>query len=665
MKWNKKFFNDRGFLSTVAIVLSLVVAVALVFTFISDKEDAVLSYSDFVKTAEGRSVAAGSEISDVLIQKDNIVAGKLKNGTRFTCRIILTEELLSKLVHSGANVNFEDSSGGSWALNLLLFMVIGFLALLIYMAFSFFRGFPGGQGGGGGKIFGMGKSRARMYPADAVKTKFSDVAGLVEVKDELTDVVNFLKNPDKFKEIGAKIPRGVLLEGDPGNGKTLLARAIAGEAGCPFLTISGSDFVEMFVGVGASRVRELFAQARKHVPCIIFIDEIDAVGKQRHVGPGGGNEERDQTLNQLLAEMDGFATEPGEIIVLAATNRSDVLDKALLRPGRFDKVVTVPYPDVRARLQILRLHSKNIKMDSSIDLDRVARGTSGSSGAELANLLNEAALIAVKDERKAINMFDLEGARDKMLLGAEKKSIVRTPEELRETAYHEGGHALMNLLLPNTDPFHKVTIVARGHALGVSFSIPEADVHSKNKEELFSRIIVALGGLIAERLILNTQTTGVSSDLKAATGVARSMVVHYGMSDLGHMSLGGADYSGRPSFSEATAEEVDKAVKDILDRAYLEGERLMKENMSRLELLAQALLEKETLDAAEAYQLLGIKPRVIHSLTGPDKSVVSKGESSVDSGSGASSGSGQGDGCGEDGTPCGDKNSEDPGKSDD
>jgi cell division protease FtsH len=609
MKRNKNIFGDKGFLSTIAIVLALVLSVGLVFWLASEKGDTILSYSDFVKNTEN------ANITEVLIQKDNLVTGTLKDGSKFVSKIILTEEVLSGMVKQGINVKFDEAISTSWLFNILMLLIVMLLGLLCYFAFVFFKGvMSGAQGGGNGKIFSVGKSRARFYPADSVKTKFSDVAGIPEVKEELWDVIDFLRNPARFKHIGAKIPRGVLLEGNPGNGKTLLAKAVAGEAGCPFLSISGSDFVEVFVGVGASRVRDLFIQARKNTPCIVFIDEIDTVGKQRGSSMSGGNEEREQTLNQLLSEMDGFATEHGEVVVLAATNRVDILDKALLRPGRFDKIVNVPYPDIKAREQILNLHAKAVKLDDSVDLSRVARGTPGCTGADLANLLNEAALIAVKGNKRLIDMTDLEAARDKMILGAANNSMIRTKEELRETAFHEAGHALLNMLLPDTDPFHKVTIVARGHALGVSVSLPEVDVHSRGKKGLHSRIIVCLGGLLAEKMILGTQTTGVASDLKQATNIARNMVLYYGMSDMGSVSFDFVDNYGRNITSEATAAKIDSEVDKIIAQAHEEGERLIRENIDKLHALAQALLENETVDAQEAYKLLGITPRAYHSL---------------------------------------------------
>ncbi len=628
MKRNNNIFGDKHFLSTLGFLACLCLMIGLVFWAVSDREEIkILSYTELVKSTEQKM------ISDALIQKDNTVTGALADGSKYFCRAVLTEEFLSKMVNHGVDVKFEEVVNGSWFLNMLILLLIILIGGLGYLAFSFFRGASCG-GGGGGKLFQVGKSKAKFYPADAVKTKFSDVAGVVSAKEDLQDVITFLKNPGMFKDIGARIPRGVLLEGNPGNGKTLLAKAVAGEAGCPFLSISGSDFVEVFVGVGASRVRDLFAQARKHAPCIVFIDEIDSVARKREGGYGGASDERDQTLNQLLAEMDGFSTEAGEVIVIAATNRVDILDKALLRPGRFDKIVNVPYPDLRSRIDILQVHAKNIKLESNVDLSVVARGTPGWSGADLANLLNEAAIAAVKGGRKLVDMRDVEAARDKIYLGSENKSLIRTAEELRETAFHEAGHTLMNLLMPATDPFFKVTIVARGHALGVSSSLPERDVHVNDSGYLMARIVVALGGLIAEKIALKKHTTGVSSDLSAATSVARNMVLRYGMSDLGPICYVNDSYY---RYSDITGEKIDAEVTKIVNEAYRIGEQLMQDNLDKLTILAEALLEKETLEAREVYVLLGITPRATHSMIESDKVVAVEGKADIAKDLGAAS----------------------------
>ena len=401
----------------------------------------------------------------------------------------------------------------------------------------------------------------------------------------------------------------------------MLAKAVAGESSCPFFSISGSDFVEVFVGVGASRVRDLFAQARKHSPCIIFIDEIDAVGRQRGIGLGGGNDEREQTLNQLLSEMDGFVTEAGAIIVLAATNRPDVLDKALLRPGRFDRIIEVPYPDLESRKEILKVHSRNVKLDSEVDLERIARGTPGFSGADLENLINEGALIASKINKTLVGNDDLEKARDKIMLGSERKTLILTDTDKRLTAFHEAGHTLLNLLLLNTDPFHKVSIIPRGRALGVSWSLPERDQHTRSKSEMLSKIMICMGGYLSEKMIFDEQTTGAANDIEQATDIARNMVCRYGMSDLGPIDYNyniehpylGRDIQSHKEFSEKTAEKIDFEIAKIINYCLEKGGKTLQDNKDRLELLASTLIEKETLQAKEVYELLNIEPREIHS----------------------------------------------------
>jgi cell division protease FtsH len=471
------------------------------------------------------------------------------------------------------------------------------------------------NGGGGPNFFSMGKSRAKLFMPSTIKDTFASFAGAQEAKEELEDLVDFLKNPEKYKRLGAKITRGVLLVGAPGNGKTLLARAVAGEANCPFFSISGSDFVEVFVGVGASRVRDLFVQARKHAPCIVFIDEIDAVGRQRGSGLGGGHDEREQTLNQLLTEMDGFEVTGESVIVLAATNRPDVLDSALLRPGRFDRRVDVPYPDLKSREQILKVHAKPVKMATDVDLQKIARGTPGFSGAELANLINEAAIIASKQNAKEITIDDMEAARDKLLLGKELKSIALSEDDRRVTSYHESGHALINLLLPeDTDPLHKLTIIPRGKALGVTHSMPEREKYTSSKAEMEANVMVALGGRVAEELIFNKLYTGAYSDFTKATAIVRDMVCRYGMSE----KMGTVVYSqSRDEFeySEHTGRLIDEEVRAILEALYGRTKQLLVDNQDKLEKLAQALLEKETLYAREVYELLEIKPRTEHSFS--------------------------------------------------
>lgn len=450
-----------------------------------------------------------------------------------------------------------------------------------------------------------------MFLPATIKENFDSVAGASEAKEDLKDVVDFLKSPEKFKRLGAKITRGVLLVGEPGNGKTLLAKAVAGEANCPFFSISGSDFIEVFVGVGASRVRDLFAQARKHAPSIIFIDEIDAVGRTRGSGLGGGHDEREQTLNQLLTEMDGFQTTEESVIVMAATNRPDVLDKALLRPGRFDRRVHVPYPDLISREQILNVHAKGVKIDPEVDLGKIARGTPGFSGADLANLINEAAINASKQNQKSVTVKDFEEARDKILLGKEIKTMVQSPQELKITSYHESGHALIRLMLPEeSDPLHKVSIIPRGRALGVAHSLPERDKYTLSKKEMLASIAIALGGRAAEELVFDKITTGAYSDFKMATDMARDMVCNYGMSDLGITvyKQGDNDFA----YSQKTAEKIDQEVDKILSESYNRAKNILSTNRDRLDKLAQELLSRETMFAGEIYELLDLDPRAEH-----------------------------------------------------
>jgi len=461
---------------------------------------------------------------------------------------------------------------------------------------------------------GRGNMRARLFMPQQIKTTFADVAGMPEAKEEVVDIVDFLTNPEKFKRVGAKIPRGVLLAGEPGNGKTLLAKAIAGEANRPFFSISGSDFVEMFVGVGASRVRELFAQARKHAPSIIFIDEIDAVGGERSAY-GLRNDERDQTLNQLLSEMDGFETGGEDVIVIGATNRADMLDKALLRPGRFDRKVIVPYPDIKARAEILAVHAKNVRLADDIDLQRIARGTPGFSGADLASLINEAAIIASKADKLIVELADLDEARDKIIMGKQMRSVVMSPRELEITAYHEAGHAMVRLLMPEvTEPLFKVTILPRGSSLGATHWLPEREKYMTTKEEMLASIMSALGGRIAEEICFNVLATGASNDFQHATEIARRMVTVYGMSE----SLGPVSYrerEGHKEFSADTARKIDEEIRSILQQCYDKTRVLLEQHREMLEKLAKKLLEQETMHAEEIYELLGIEPRASVSIS--------------------------------------------------
>ncbi len=541
-----------------------------------------------------------------LAEKPAAQVGSRKATSEKSSNAVVDNSLATLSQAKGLEIVFKDASAkiGSWQVLLIMIFVLG-LGFVWYM----FRQ-SRSSNGGGGNIFTMGKSRAKMFLPSTIKEKFSSVAGATEAKEELLDVVDFLKHPEKYKRLGAKITRGALLVGEPGNGKTLLARAVAGEANCPFFSISGSDFIEVFVGVGASRVRDLFAQARKSAPSIIFIDEIDAVGRSRGSGiGGGGNDEREQTLNQLLTEMDGFEVSKDPVIVLAATNRPDVLDKALLRPGRFDRRIEVPYPDLVSREQILKVHAKGVQIDSEVDMHKIARGTPGFSGADLANLVNEAAIIASKENKEKVTLKDFEEARDKVTIGKEIRTIILTEGDREMTAYHEAGHALVRLLIPEqTDPLHKVTIVPRGRALGVTFHLPEREKYSSTKEEMLASIQSALGGRVAEELVFGKLATGAYSDFRVATDIARDMVCRYGMSEnLGPIVY--SQYQGDFVYSQHTAERIDNEVRRIIDESYKNAQQLLESNRDKLNLLAQALLEKETMYASEIYELLGIKPR--------------------------------------------------------
>jgi cell division protease FtsH len=495
--------------------------------------------------------------------------------------------------------------------NLLASALIGFLpiGLFLLVLYFFFRQQIRMAGKG---ALNFGKSRARMLARDKNKITFKDVAGVEEAKDEVQELVEFLKDPKKFQKLGGRIPKGVLMVGPPGTGKTLLARAIAGEADVPFFSISGSDFVEMFVGVGASRVRDMFEQGKKAAPCLIFIDEIDAVGRHRGHGLGGGHDEREQTLNALLVEMDGFDTQEG-VIIIAATNRPDVLDPALLRPGRFDRQITVNLPDVKGREEILRVHSKRVKLAEDVDMAVIARGTPGYSGAELANVINEAALLAARRGLKAITLSELEEARDKVRWGRERRSMAMSPKEKENTAYHEAGHAILFVLLEHTDPLHKVTIIPRGPALGLAMSLPEGDRYTKRKNELLDDITVAMGGRVAEEIVFGDVTTGASGDIRGATNYARRMVCEWGMSEkMGMVEYGehedyvflGRDISRQRDYSEATAQEIDREVRKLCDDAYARATKILTDNRDKLESIAKALLEYETLDGQQIRDML-------------------------------------------------------------
>ncbi|GMQ95117.1 MAG: ATP-dependent zinc metalloprotease FtsH [Patescibacteria group bacterium] len=494
-----------------------------------------------------------------------------------------------------------------------IFMSWGPMLLLIGVWIYFMRGMrDSGSSGSGGGAMGFGKSKARMLTGEENVVTFDDVAGIEEAKEEVVELVEFLRNPSKFQTLGGRIPRGVLMTGSPGTGKTLLAKAISGEAKVPFFSISGSDFVEMFVGVGASRVRDMFCQAKMHAPCIIFIDEIDAVGRKRGAGIGGGNDEREQTLNQLLVEMDGFEGNEG-VIVIAATNRPDVLDPALLRPGRFDRQVYVPLPDIRGREQILKIHMRKVPLSDDVDPNIIARGTPGFSGADLANLVNEAALFAARANKCLAGTEEFEQAKDKIMMGAERRSAVMPEEERKNTAYHEAGHVVVAKTLPHTDPVHKVSIIPRGRALGVTMQLPVEDRYSYNREYLLSSIAVLMGGRIAEEVFMEQMTTGASNDFERATGIARDMVMRWGMSDkLGPRVYGenqgevflGKEIATHQNMSDATAEKVDKEINRIIEEQYALARNIIKENRKKVEVMAKALLELETLDAEQINEIM-------------------------------------------------------------
>jgi len=531
------------------------------------------------------------------------VRGKYRDGSQFHTTApanYFTPEMLKTLQSKGVNISFRDVNSGSLPLQLL-----GTWAPLILLGALWFFMIRQMQTGGN-KALSFGKSRARLLSMQQKKVTFKDVAGVEEAKEELREIIEFLREAQKFQKLGGRIPKGVLLVGPPGTGKTLLARAVAGEANVPFFSISGSDFVEMFVGVGASRVRDLFEQGKKNAPCIIFIDEIDAVGRHRGAGLGGGHDEREQTLNQLLVEMDGFESNEG-VILMAATNRPDVLDPALLRPGRFDRRVVVSRPDVRGREEILRVHTRKIPLAEDVDLSVLARGTPGFSGADLANMVNEAALAAARQNRKAVLQYDFELAKDKVLMGVERKSLLLTDEEKKNTAYHEAGHALVAAKMPHSDPLHKVTIIPRGMALGVTMQLPIDDRHNYYKAYLETEIAILMGGRIAEELFLNQMSTGAGNDIERATDMARKMVCEWGMSDLGPLTFGkkeeqiflGREIAQHRDYSEDTAIKIDQEVRKLVNNGYNTAKQILSENRDTLEKIARALIEREVLDAHE------------------------------------------------------------------
>lgn len=591
------------------LILWLVIALVLMSVFQNftpTQEDSSLSYTNFVENVQQ------DRVRKVVIQ-DQVITGEFSDGTRFrTIRPNVPDSgLMTDLLRHNVVVEGREKDSPSIWQQLL---VASFPILLILAIFMFFMRQMQGGGGGRGGPMAFGKSKARLLGEDQINTTFTDVAGVDEAKEDVKELVDFLKDPNKFQRLGGHIPKGVLMVGPPGTGKTLLAKAIAGEAKVPFFSISGSDFVEMFVGVGASRVRDMFEQAKKAAPCIIFIDEIDAVGRHRGGGWGGGHDEREQTLNQMLVEMDGFEGNEG-VIVIAATNRPDVLDKALLRPGRFDRQVFVGLPDIRGREQVLKVHVRKVPLDEKIDLSVIARGTPGFSGADLANLVNEAALFAARGNRRLVTMEEFEKARDKIMMGAERRSLVMSQEEKINTAFHEAGHAIVGRLMPEHDPVHKVTIIPRGRALGVTQFLPEEDKYSISRRQIISQICTLFGGRIAEEMILGSEgvTTGASNDIERATQLARNMVTRWGLSEKLGPVLYGEDESQQPGggnkqYSSATSQDIDKEVRTIIDSCYQAAEKILEENADILHAMKDALMEYETLDSEQVDDLMARKP---------------------------------------------------------
>ncbi|WP_181951529.1 ATP-dependent zinc metalloprotease FtsH [Legionella sainthelensi] len=592
------------------LFLWLIIAIVLVSVFsnfgprnsVAEK----LSYSQFLKEVDQGMV------NSVTIEDDKIIKGITKNNKRFVTYMPMQDNaLLGELLKSKVDVSGQEKQQESFLLHLF---INWFPMLLLIGVWVFFMRQM--QGGGGRGAMSFGRSRARLLGEDQVKVTFADVAGVDEAKEEVKELVDFLRDPTKFQNLGGRIPRGVLLVGSPGTGKTLLARAVAGEAKVPFFTISGSDFVEMFVGVGASRVRDMFEQAKKHAPCIIFIDEIDAVGRHRGAGLGGGHDEREQTLNQLLVEMDGFEGNEG-VIVVAATNRPDVLDPALLRPGRFDRQVVVPLPDIRGREQILRVHLQKTPVDTNVDVMAIARGTPGFSGADLANLVNEAALFAARANKRKISMVELDNAKDKIMMGAERRSMVMDDNEKKLTAYHEAGHAIVGLCVPEHDPVYKVSIIPRGRALGVTMFLPEQDRYSHSKRRLESQLSSLFGGRIAEELIFGPEsvTTGASNDIMRSTEIARKMVTTWGLSTLGPLTFGeeeeevflGRSMNKHKEMSDRTAQQIDDEVRAIIDRNYKRAKEILVTNMDKLHLMAQSLIKYETIDFQQIQEIMSGK----------------------------------------------------------
>jgi cell division protease FtsH len=593
---------------TILLWLTILVALFLVWHVAQlSKKDVPAKFSDFMSQVEAGAV------KEVTIT-GNDIRGKYTSDEAFrTTAPLGYEKLVDALLNKKVNVTVQPDQTPTWAN-----MLISWAPFILLIGFWIF--FMRQMQSGGNKALSFGKSKAKLLASQQKKVTFKDVAGVDEAKEELQEIIEFLREPQKFQKLGGRIPKGVLLMGPPGTGKTLLARAIAGEANVPFFSISGSDFVEMFVGVGASRVRDLFEQGKKNAPCIIFIDEIDAVGRHRGAGLGGGHDEREQTLNQLLVEMDGFESNDG-VILIAATNRPDVLDPALLRPGRFDRRVVVSRPDVRGREGILQVHTRKIPLSDDVQIDVLARATPGFSGADLANLVNEAALLAARHSQKFVMMRDFESSKDKVLMGAERKSMIITDEEKKITAFHEGGHALLAALLPHADPLHKVTIIPRGMALGVTQQLPTEERHNWSRDQLFDRIAVCMGGRIAEELSFNQVTTGAQNDIEQATEMARKMVCEWGMSEsLGPLTYGkkeeaiflGKEFNRHQDYSEATALKIDAEVKRIVTEQYERATSILTEKKDVLQRVAEALLEFEVLDGSQLRQIMSgqtLEPR--------------------------------------------------------
>ena len=589
------------------MALWLVIALVMVLLFNLFNQPKVAKQK--ILFSEFRLAVERGDVREVTIQGNNIY-GKFNNGKEFKTYSLDDPDLVKELMGKRVTIDARPDEQSSWWMQLI---VSWFPMLLLIGVWIFFMR---QVQIGGGKAMSFGKSKARLLTEQQQKVTFADVAGIDEAKDELEEIIDFLKDPKRFTSLGGRIPKGALLVGAPGTGKTLLARAIAGEAGVPFFSISGSDFVEMFVGVGAARVRDLFVQGKKHAPCIIFIDEIDAVGRHRGAGLGGGHDEREQTLNQLLVEMDGFESNDG-VILIAATNRPDVLDPALLRPGRFDRRIVVPIPDVRGREGILKVHTRKTPLDEKVDLSVISRGTPGFCGADLANLVNEAALLAARHGKTKVGMHDFEQAKDKVLMGSERKSMIISPEERKITAYHESGHTLVAKLLPGTDPIHKVTIIPRGMALGLTQQLPMDEKHTYPKHYLNNNIAILLGGRIAEELVFHDTTTGAGNDLERATDLARRMVCDWGMSEnLGPLTFGkkeeqiflGREITQHRDYSEDTAVKIDYEVTSIVMENYDRVKKLLSDNLTTLQRLAENLLERESLDTEDINKIVNGEP---------------------------------------------------------